>query len=1208
MQPLKPFDIALSGINLVEASAGTGKTYNITSLYIRALIEQELAVGKILVVTYTEAATKELKDRLLKRIRESIRVLRRNAVSDSGDQFLEELLQQVQDRTAALQKLEKAIRAFDEAAIYTIHGFCYQALQEQAFESRAMYDAEMIGDDSELVLEAVDDYWRNWVDEATDDPRKRPLLQFIIGKGYTPDKLAFELGSYLGQPHLQVLPEDMPSREEIYDRVSRLREIFAEMKSHWRDDRAELRKMVYADQLDGRVYITRYMESWIDQLEEFLKNGDPPFDLFEQFKKFRQSFLNDSLTASSRKKGLEAPQHSFFELADTYQEVAETLKEYEIFFKKELLDYLSVELQQKKEELQVLSYDDLLLRLRDALYDPRRGERLARKLRQKYPLALVDEFQDTDPNQYDIFRKMYGNGQGALFMIGDPKQSIYSFRGADVFSYLQAKEDARSDQTFDLDRNFRSVPELLSGLNTLFGKHESPFILDKIPYEQVKPGRDEKNYSRLTEKGKQRPPIRFHKVSLGEEEQLNKSDAARKAVRDTANEIYRMIEAGKRGEASIGEDPVRAKDIAVLVRTHRQATQVGEALRERGIKSVQYSQESVFKSEEAGHLEKWLKAVAEPANERLVKTALALPLAGYTANDLLKIEEDEQRWIGILDQFDQWHRQWQELGFSAMFRSVLNEADIAQHLITFADGERRLTNLLHLGELLQEEARHQKDGTRGLLKWLTRKRKEEKVDRDEEQLRLESDQELVKIVTMHRSKGLEYPIVFCPFLWYGPRFSDNGQPLVYHDPGDLNATYLNLQGKNDPDRSYKRLLVAREELAESLRLAYVAMTRAKQCCYLTWAYADKTEFSPLAYLLLDPDTTTDRLQETIEKSYRALGEEPYKKAVTDLCESYPELFTQEKSAGHSGTERQLELIKTDKSLAFNNRIFERELPLKTSYSVSSFSSLSSWMEDGPDLPDYDQFLEEFAIPEAIEVESTDQTMFTFPKGPQPGTCIHKIFEDIDFRDDSDHKEIIRESLQMYGIDVGWQPVVRRMVTTVLDKALHPREPELRLSELKQSELVQEMEFYYQTQNIETNRLLSIIRGQDVAVTAGKAEQGFLKGFIDLTFRHGDKYYLLDYKTNYLGDGISDYESSSLQEEMREASYDLQYHIYTVALHRYLKRHLPEYHYEQNFGGAFYLFLRGMNTDGREGIFFDCPKASTIEQLDEYISRGGGRNE
>ncbi|WP_372637757.1 exodeoxyribonuclease V subunit beta [Fodinibius sp.] len=1211
MKLLNPFEITFSGINLVEASAGTGKTYNITSLYIRALIERDISVGKILVVTYTEAATKELKDRLLRRIRASVRALKSGEVGDPSDQFLRDLLAEVSECKKAVDKLERAVRMFDEASVYTIHGFCYQALQEQAFESRALYDAEMVGDDSELVQEAVDDYWRNWVAEVAEHPRKRLLLKLLVDNGFGPEALAKELGSYVGKPHLKVLPVEN-DRVQIEYEVSLCWDIYGELRDIWSREREELFALLDSGYLS--YYTGNKLSKWFDLMDDFLVSEVPPLNTFTQFYRFRQSSINESLNKKAVEQGVLPPEHPFFQLVDEYEAVIETVAQFQVWFRKDLLHYLRRELEQKKEELQVLAYDDLLLRLRNALGDPERGERLADKLREKYPLAMVDEFQDTDPNQYDIFRRIYRDSDGsALFMIGDPKQSIYSFRGADVYSYLKARGDAPGDNRYRLDRNFRSTPGLLRGFNVLWGQQKRPFVVEDIAYQQVTPGRGEGQYDRLLEEGRERAPVRFRLLS-DSGDRLRKGDAKEKVVADTVSEIRRLLRGGEKGEITIGDAPVSARDIAVLVRRHAQAELISDALREAGIKSVRHSEQSVFKSDESEQIEQLLKAVVEPANETLVKTALSLPLTGYTAGDLLAVEEDEERWIQVLTQFSDWHRTWQERGFAAVFQSLLDELEVAEHLIRYPDGERRLTNVLHLGELLQEESQYHREGTRSLLHWLSRKRRENgSSTRDEEQVRLESDEDLLKIVTMHKSKGLQYPIVFCPFLWFGPDIRDNGQPLEYHHPDDRKISYLDLNGKSDPDRAEKRFYTRREELAENMRLAYVAMTRAEHCLYLTWMCANASEFSSLGYLLQDPEQVENLLKAKVGYGEKVEGSaDEINRAIGNLCEEYPDLFTLQREPGMSGgggEGEQLELLaKGPPSPVLRARSFERTDSLASRYRVSSFSSLSSWMDDDPDMPDYDQFLAvdagEGEMPTAEEL-----TMFNFPKGPQPGTCLHHIFEEVDFVTLDHVGTAIENSFAMHGIDPQWKAVALQMLETVVHKPLLPGGGGLKLSALTPSELIPEMEFYYENKAIETRKLLAIIRKEDDGgpPARGEAAAGFLKGFIDLTFQYEGKFYILDYKSNYLGDTYSDYGQSSLRHEMREASYDLQYHIYTLALHRFLAQKLSSrYSYETHMGGAFYLFLRGINEKGREGIFYDRPPARTIRRLDRYIS--GGENQ
>ena len=311
----------------------------------------------------------------------------------------------------------------------------------------------------------------------------------------------------------------------------------------------------------------------------------------------------------------------------------------------------------------------------------------------------------------------------------------------------------------------------------------------------------------------------------------------------------------------------------------------------------------------------------------------------------------------------------------------------------------------------------------------------------------------------------------------------------------------------------------------------------------------------------------------------------------------------ETRASELSADQPLEPVNCESEKKLQEKKFNRVIPIEASYSISSFSSLSSWMkDDDPDMPDYDQFLDKTIT--GVVAEDQEKSMFGFPKGPQPGTCIHHIFEEIEFSSFDNSHNIIKELLSTHGIDEEWVGIVSEMLDIVVNKPLLDSHEELKLSNLQNADLVSEMEFYYQNTDMETQELLSIIRNEEtITQKGGAAESGFLKGFIDLTFRFDGKFYLLDYKTNYLGDSVEDYQKEKLFHEMQEAFYDLQYHIYTIALHRFLKKRLTDYSYEDHFGGTFYLFLRGMNKNGNEGIYFDKPDWSVIQKLNAHISGG-----
>lgn len=1200
MKQLYPFEQDYAGKNLVEASAGTGKTYNIVWLYLRFLLKEELNVSEILVVTYTKAATKELKERLINRIQDSIKVLKHGY---SGSDVMLVALNNADwlKRDEAVDKLEEAVRTFDRAAVYTIHGFCKNVLEEMAFESRTSFDAELIADDSSVVQEIVDDYWRRLVNEAEDDEGKSLLLQYLMEENLTPDSLVDCVQPYIGKPYIEVIPRDIEWKE-LESKFQALQEVYRKLQETWQEEREEIIALLDPDIMSG--YTENNLPGRIETIDDLFLNTsasiiDP--DNLTNFKYCTQSYISDSLLSKAKKQGISPPSHRFFRLMDDYGELCRNLKITRAVFLKELLQYLRNKLPEKKQELEVLAYDDLLLNVYRAVDDPETGDRFSELLRRKYPVALVDEFQDTDPVQYEIFRSIYSESSEMLFMIGDPKQAIYSFRGADIFAYLEARNDTTADQQFSLSENYRSVPDLLEAINILFSQTDNPFVLREISFNPVQHGHPESAYDRLAIDNTPADPMQFITFDSADEGESGKKNWTNEVAMSAASDICDLLMKGKEGRAYIGEEPLAARDIAVLVRSHHEADLMNEALASYGIKSVQLSKESVFRTREAYELEQILSAISEPGSERLVRGALITSIIGKTADDLYRYEEKEMEWIQEVERFVDWNHGWQEYGFATMFRSLVREEDISRNLMKHRNGERRLTNLLHLGELLQQHEEEEQSGMRSLIKWLARKRKEKKEGREEEELRLESDEDLVKIITMHSSKGLEYPVVYCPFMWKGLRVENSKGPFLFHTVEEKKAC-LDLTPKNTGNRTRRMSDYYLEDLAESMRLAYVAITRAKQQCNLYWhPETESSEFSPLGYMLLGHDRVTAQIKKKLKLDNidEKITESSFSRALENLKQE-----TGDKIKFCTWSPDGEEQVKTDRDQTeeLSARKFSKNISLVSSHQISSFSSLTRAGNGEAEIPDYDQFFIPGKKASYQQIETLD--MYGFPRGPQPGTCVHKIFEQLDFTDLSDMDEIISNELGSYGIEQKWKTVLRKHLKMVLAKQLLRGNKNSRLVELGRSDFLHEMEFYFDMNAVSNAALMQIIRDKN-SLAPEKASAGFMKGYIDLTVRFENRFYIIDYKTNYLGDQPEDYSMENMKEEIQEAAYDLQYYIYTVAVHRYLNERLPGYRYKDHFGGVFYLFLRGINENNEDyrGIYFDRPRQSKIKRLNHYLKAG-----
>ncbi|MCU0595806.1 MAG: PD-(D/E)XK nuclease family protein, partial [Desulfobacterota bacterium] len=671
-----------------------------------------------------------------------------------------------------------------------------------------------------------------------------------------------------------------------------------------------------------------------------------------------------------------------------------------------------------------------------------------------------------------------------------------------------------------------------------------------------------------------------------------------------AEEIARLLNLGKEKKALIGDRPLRANDIAVLVRQNREALLVQRALAERNVPSVLYSTENLFDSREALEMERFLAAVAKPYAESLIKAALTTDMLGIAGEELEHLTLDEARWEDWLVKFRKYRERWQEGGFFRMFRFFLKGEKVLTRLMAFADGERRNTNLLHLAEVLHQASVERKLNITGLLKWLSEQRDPEAPRSEEHQLRLESDENAVKLVTIHKSKGLEYPIVFCPFSWDGVRLKKDSAPLLFHNPQQRMEVIFDL---GSDDREAHKAMAEKEELAENLRLLYVALTRAKYRLYLVWGRFRDAETSAPAYLLHSPPSKdSDNLVEALAENFRQVSDKELLSRAKSLMRKPAARVEviRDLEAPVSRFSPLPELMQINPPKEFGGRI-DRQ------WKISSFSALVSDRLHGDEGADYD------AAPwsgsdDPLRMLEEPTGIFAFPKGAKAGTFLHDVFEHLDFCNSTgpSREGLVAEKLGQYGYDRSWLEIVCDMVDKVLSVPLDPEKQELRLSRVRNEDRLNELEFYFPLRALTPETVGRILRRGGLHQAAPEHMErlsfsplrGFMKGFMDLVFRFEDRYYLVDWKSNFLGARVEDYGPENMAGAMEENLYTLQYTFYALALNQYLKRRMRGYDYDRHFGGVFYVFLRGVDPGkGPEfGVFRDKPRRDRIEELSEEL--------
>lgn len=1158
--PMEVFKAPIQGISLVEASAGTGKTYTITSLYVRTLLEKGLNPADVLVMTFTEAATAELKLRLRNRLKDALKAVKENNPGD--DEFLAKLLNQKYPNAA--EKLKNAIDSFDEAAVFTIHGFCTRLLTEHNLQFGVPAKFDLLTDESELLQDVVDDYWRTFISKAKEDEQRYFLLDFLTDEGFGPDELKSALLKVLNHPHSKVVPENL-STVELFDLAKDWKTKFEEAKSVWEEEKQEFKEVYFHGDLDGNVFKKKMRQPDWEILQEWLNQTHPSLVIPDRLFRF-----GSYMEVKGSKKSYQVPHFEFFEIIDDFIELAEQLKMLKPAFIKESIEEIRGEFRFKKDHLNYVSYNDLLTLVGEGFRSDDSGK-LAARISEKYPVALVDEFQDTDPVQYGIFRRIYeGRTKAALFMIGDPKQAIYGFRGADIFTYFDAREDVTNNQSYHLGDNYRSNGLLIEGVNELFSTSTNPFLIEDLSFQRVQfPARKEDVKYLTGKEGKKIQPLQFKLIDPGKPSPKNGiTDDLYEGV---CNEISELLSGGYH----MAGKEVSEKHIAVLVRSGYQGEEIQARLRERGIQSVLKSRTSVFATQEAEEFFRVLGAIHKASYEPGIKSALATELIGYSADQILELSEDEAKWSAMIERFVSVKETWEKRGLESAFEQLLQDFEIQEQLVSGKNAERRITNVLHLSELLAKAQREHQYFGKALLKWFYEQLHKEKSDSEDEELRLESDEDLVQISTIHSSKGLQYPIVFCPFLWEDttkPSSPDKADIFSFYKD---NAIHIDVsKGLNHPQKQEYLDLSLKQEMAEEVRLAYVALTRAISACYVFVPNYKSIKWSPLASILQTPQTRPDYdlITSLLESFEHVEVSHPKEKVIAKLSNNTAEVET------------------------LSSRTFRRD-DVYHYPRMLSYSALAEGKKHDEPGRNYDEMYEEW------KPQKPSKNKFGFPKGANAGTCLHKIFEDISFNSPNDLEEAVRNNLEYYGFAENWLQPVKEWIFEVLHHSLGESQPPL--SSLREEDVLKEMEFFFPVQNIKAEELWKIIRKEGPKSSSPEQVSGFMKGFIDLIFRVGDTYYILDYKSNHLGDELTDYEHTKLSEAMKDAGYDLQYHIYTLALHRFLKHRMEGYGYEQHFGGVMYLFLRGVDTKVRgSGVFFDKPDFTLIEQLDSYVQRGG----
>jgi exodeoxyribonuclease V beta subunit len=1256
MQPLDTFTFPLSGASLIEASAGTGKTYTIVNLYIRLLLGhgcEPLGVEQILVVTFTNAATGELKERIRQRLRKAYLDFFARV---SKDAFIQQLIDQSDNVELDCQRLALASKQMDEAAVYTIHGFCHKALTEHAFESGAMYEQSFILDESEWLKIAAEDYWRKHVVTLP-----QHTLQLLLKHWATPDAMIKGIGRLLSQ---HAAPHQTKDIDAAIKSVDQYAQQVTKLKRWWLSHDVSLQ--LSKANLNGRAKLGKLPT--LQNMQAFCKS-----DLLQiDFDKTGWQLFSPEQMAKAAKKGSEDLSHLDFSQFELLQSMLLRCQQnITLAFSQHAMLVVLANLKSHKDMLHLLSPDDLLTGLQRAISQQAGTDdnTLANTIRQNYPAALIDEFQDTDPVQFEVFQGIYGasqqgpdsghcdnnssdnntelsieinqgasskNNSGTIskdssrlstscwIMIGDPKQAIYAFRGADIFTYIKAKEWVDNKRHFTLATNWRSAPKLVNGINQLFENSRKGFLFEQsIPFYPVKAGQ---NFEGLTVQGKVVESLDFQHLCSSENLPVSASDASNQLAIATANQISHWLQLAQTDQAQIKSRAITAGDCCVLVRNRNEAQVIKNALSAVNVASVFLARKSVFATQIAADVLRLLKALSQPTDERLLKAALMSELFTFDAQQLDTLFNDESSWQDVLEQRFYWHQTWQKQGLIRAINQVLQHFNVEQGLIKHQpDGLRRVTDLRHLTELLQQQSL-QLVGEAQLIHWFENCLLEPDHNSDNQQMRLESDANLVQIITLHSSKGLEFPLVFIPFA---SSYKTTQQALYHNEQQQLEVDFL-IQEQNLQKADFERL-------AEDIRLFYVAVTRAVYYCSIgVWNISlGKSKKvsgfgqSALGCLLMSAkDQPDSHSQDNAEVAITDQHISQRIQALSAKCDLSYRHFTQAQSEAPQKFATQ-----NSEAKLLQLKALQLKKPVNRAWRLTSYSAISS-QQVHLDMPapgqdeGQDQVLNPLLNPllnqeqdEALTEQSSlnselAQNPFSFERGANAGSFLHGVLENIDLQKPEQLAEVITQQSIWFGIGEQWHDCLENWLTDVLLAPFNveaeaeqvpetnTQTPSISLSQLSVKQVKVEMEFHIPLHEVKVgdfNRIINQYFKQHKRDYQFEQLNGMIKGFIDLMFEFEGKFYVADYKSNHLGDSYDNYHYSAMEQAMTGHDYHLQAILYTLALHRWLKHKLPNYDYNTHVGGAYYLFIRGMSqVVPGNGVYFVLPEKAMIEALDNLF--------
>lgn len=1072
-------DVILTGDNIIEASAGTGKTYSLAVLVVRLLLEKQMPIEQILLVTFTEAAAAELKERTAKFIRFALKEV--NEKDSSGNKDIEAIVHKPEiNHINKKALLQQALLDLDKATMATIHSFCQQTLTEFAFETGQSFGKELLKDLDTIIQQEVAVYMRSSAYQQNYGFLKE---LGVSGSSYFTKTVENKLN---GLEFFKLMKAESFEKLENLE-SSKINEVicsFNEKLSHYREE---------VEKTD----IPRFPKK---QTLESLSSS--------------KSFYEYLLKTGSKNVPLLFPDE-IKKVKENQKEIINIKKYVAHYHLNKAADEIIAKVLNRLQEKNALTFNDLI----DSLYQKRENNDLKKLMREKYKAVFVDEFQDTDPKQYGIFKSFFQDDENTvLFFIGDPKQSIYGWRQADVETYIQARKSQNMNK-HQMNTNYRSSAPFIEAANTFFELNE------KSKLEYIKVNAKDKNQQVGLHQDNFLPAIQLIEGSEDPKEFIKKVFTA---LFDTGSQL--------------NNNQVSPDNIAVLVRTGKEGVETKRVLDKLKIPSVIITDQNVFATQEAKNLKVILNAVLN-INQGNVFYALITSLVDIEINQLKQVNKDT-----VFPIFYECKSIWQKDGISKMMANFMQAFNvISKYGGDIIKGHQILANTKQLIDILQKQTIEQALTPTEVYHFLSDQIKNPDSNNEAYQQTVENDEKAVKIMTIHKSKGLEFDVVVLPYL--NLTVKEKGTYTTFRKDGQY---YFTIKGTEGEPRS----LFTTQEKQENERLLYVAVTRAKDNAFI-YGKGSKNLLTPY----FDRASSTANLPATL--LHLKLDE-----------------FSDEKNEKYFKWNQPSDAKQKELELGELNLIDKNYFKMSYSFLASKHKHHGKEETETYGEKTYDHFV-----------------FKELPKGAHIGNVLHDMFEFSDFTSDDSWSENIEKALGRYypsclqaeEIKTRYIRNLLQLMKLTVETTFEINGQTIRLNEVDNQHRVNELEFNFPIpelfQPTDIEKLVSDENDPRSVATSDSKVYGMMNGFVDLFFEYNGKYYILDWKSNFLGDRVEDYSKEGLMQGMNESNYHLQYLLYTLAIDKYLSNRLGEsYNFEEHFGGVCYVFLRGVRQNSETGFF------------------------